>query len=357
MTRRKAPSRRLPPSKPRRFVIAGLACGAVLAAILGAEYTLTRLQAHALALDQWKAGPGDEVILRPAADGPVLSIEGTDREGMDVYFSKATLDTGTTQKLQTLGLELPGADEAIAWRSVYPEVSGHTMADITLLSPQTGAEVRFASTAEGPNAAIRVTVRHATLLVKLAVLQGDMSPSAASEQKGLDWANGHRVLLPGVFKVAVHVKDGAYLLLVFPVREPHSDLYLGNFDKFDKLHAPRRRLAVREVGVRPTDAEVYRTYACAAPADEIWWRQGEPAGDACATTPRLFADKLRIASDALVLTVEGTAYVAKDGDFDHWVGYAWMGKNPIIVAIFGPLVAGLVGWAALSLKGAFTRKK
>ncbi|MEX3940634.1 hypothetical protein AB4Y44_13990 [Paraburkholderia sp. BR10937] len=353
MTRQNAQSRQLPQGKRQKIVAASFALGALLAVSLIVEYTITRSSAHALESPQWKAGTGDEVIVSPSTAGALLSIEGADHEGVDAYFDKASLGSSTRRLLQALNVDAPGDNEMLTWRSVNPEASGHTMIDVTFLSPQPGAEVHFASLDEGSNAILRVTVRHATLRVKLLVLRGDMSPSAASEQKSLEWGNGHRILPPGTFPIELDVPDGASIQFVFPVNEPHSSFYLGDFDN----SAPaRRRLAVRYIGIKPGDNKEYRTFACAADGDRIWWRLGDPAGDACVTAPRLFADKLLLSADTLVLSVEGTAYAAKDGKYDRWEWYAWMTRNPVFAAIGTALAGALVTWVGLKLKNVVIRK-
>jgi hypothetical protein len=353
MTRSNIQSRQTPHDKHRKILAAGFALGALLTVGLAVEYAITRLSAGPVESKQWTAGTGDEVIVSPSAAGVLLSIEGADHEGIDAYFDKASLQADTKRMLQAFNLDLPGDKEPIDWLSVNPEGTGHTMADITLLSPQPGAEAYFAFVDEDSNAILRVTVHHAMLRVRLLVLLGDMSPFAASEQKSLVWGNGHRYLLPGTFPIELNVPDGASVQFVFPVKEPHSNLYLGDFDNSTP---PRRRLAVRTIGVQPSDGHGYRTFACAADGDQIWWRLGDPAGDACVKEPRLFADKLLLAPDSLIVSVEGTAYVAMNGKFDRWEWYAWLAKNPVLAAIGTALAGSLVTWVGLKLKSATSRK-
>ncbi|MFM0134287.1 hypothetical protein [Paraburkholderia sediminicola] len=340
--------RKLPKTRWQKIAGAIPAFVAALAVVAAVQYAITRPNAHTATAVRWEAGPGEIVVARPLAAGALLSIDGADHEGLDVYFDKARLDAGTKQALSAFKLDAPAVEEALTWRSTSPERNGHTTIDIALASAQTGAEIDFSSRDERSNAILVLTAHHATLRVRLLVLLGDVAASTVPEQKSLEWGESQHVALPGAFPITVEVPDGASVQLVFPSHKPHSRLYLG---EWDDAKPPHRGLAVRDIGVKSADGGGYRIYACAADVNQISWRIVDPDGDRCSAQRHLFGDELRLAADALVVLMEGSAWFAKDGEFDRSTWYAWLGKNPVINAIGTVLTTALLGWVGTKLRG------
>ena len=356
MTTRRVPSRRPLGSlaKARTFgqKIAGAVGAIILVLVVAAafQYAITRPFAHTIESTKWSVRSDEEVVASPIAAGSLLSIEGVNHEGVDVYFDKARLDLATQQSLAALQLDSPNVEQAITWRSMSPDVTGHTTIDVDVGSVQPDTEIHLASHDERSNAVLSLIARHATLRVRLTVVPGEADMSATAEAKRLEWANKAHVSLPGAFPVLMDVPEGARVRFVFPNNQPRSILTLGAGDN------GTTKLAVRDIGVRPLDTGDYRIYACGAEQARISWRLAEPSRGMC-SPGHLFAKELRLAPDSLDVLVVGSAWVAKDGRFDRSEWYSWLDQNPVISKIGEVLISAFVAWVGYKLTGVRPGKK
>lgn len=320
---------------------AGYALAVLLVAAALVWYGTSRPIGREVPPDPWKLAADDRLIFSLLADKSVLAIEGADNEGIDVHFDRARLDDVTVKSLHDdFALAVPALDGPIAWTTTHPG-TGHTMIEIGLAANHATTEVEIAHIADGPNPGLSIASHGAKLLVRLSVLLGVGGTGTASvtaEQKALQIGSGGVIHLPGAVPLTVMVQADHPLKVVFPSPTPTSTLRLGTEDSRETLTG----LALRSAAMRPAGSDVDVRYACSAREGKDYLKLSGPSVVDCATTGTLRATQIDLGPENAAVTIHGSAWFAKDGDFvtDDWFN-KYVSANVVLVGLIGSIVGAL----------------
>lgn len=329
---------------PGARTIIKVACYALTMLLMAAAlvwYGTSRPVSRQVPPDPWKLATDDRLILVPLVGKTLLTIEGADNEGIDVHFDRARLDDGTVKSLHDdFAITVPTSDGPIAWTTTHPG-TGHTMLEIELEASHGVPEVEIAHTGQGPHPGLSIASHGTHLLVRLSVPLGVEGTGAAPvipEQKALQMARHDVVYLPGAVPLTVLVQEGQSLKVVFPSPTPTSTLQLGT----DDSNGTTSGLALRSAAMRPVGSDIDVRYACAAPETQDYLKLSGPAIADCATTGTLRATQIDLGRNNVAVTIHGSAWFAKDGDFviDDWFS-RYVSANVVLVGLIGSIVGAL----------------
>ena len=320
----------------RRRLITGFAAALALALAAYLFYYLDNLpRSVPIKADQnWTAGPGQALRLNGYAPGPLLTFEIADPTIVKLSF-------GPGAKLQ------PDADSPdLPVTAAQPLLFDLVNVERENASISISAEPGAASTlviepvrADATYIMLRIRVEGAPVD---AAFQTFPNPSARQ--------HGHLQLGQDIAleQARVTIPPGVTFTLGLSSKLSHLRIDPGSADQNGD---PRLGLRGLEIGDLADDTFQRRWAACGAPPGTILWKRPIPGFSAADCRP----DRLSIHAvgieNGLTLALAGSGFVVRDGTTETWPLFRQFINNQLVRAAMGVLIAGLISWAFLALRG------
>lgn len=324
-------------------------------AVAGVFYYLTHLPiAHPLDSSEiWKASVDDELVWMPLEPStfPLLEVQGADQENIDVHLENGVLNAVTIQALQQLkhdfGLAIPATLTSITrWQTkVTAKGGGRTLIDIGLKAKQGIPELHITHVGDGAHPGLSIFAKNAELKVDLSVLLGD---NDTGEQKTLETQEGKLIQVPGTLPISLTIPENKKLTMIFPSDKPASSFHLGSSEEFGG-----QGLWLRYMGLRRAGGS--QNAVCAAKEHDLFlWPRDLGAEDclACsskqsaqaAACQKMKAIRLGLSSEAITVSLAGSAFVVRDGKAETDAWFKQLQDNPVIAALLGMAFSALATW-------------
>ncbi|WP_166363488.1 toll/interleukin-1 receptor domain-containing protein [Pseudomonas akapageensis] len=311
------------------------------------------------------AAPGERLkLIAPSSTTPLIRYESRPGDRVDVRFEGASLSADTLATLRVAGFDPPSDEGAL---ELLSEDVGNARTFLTVNpKPQEGsAEARvelfqLPQEARG-NPYFELRAQGTELSLTIAT-SGDDLFAATAPMRQLT-VGGRRWLLPAALPLNLVVTEGQSLRVRVVLRavagasaSPAGHFIFGTGDSNGAL--PLRAAGVSSGnGANPH----LRQFACSAPPRGPYWRgAGRLAEGICdlgPSAPALTATQLEVSPDALMMTLRGTAWIAREGVAINAPFFERVRANPTLFAAvaFGDLV--LILGAGLPLYRAWSRHR
>jgi hypothetical protein len=325
--------------------------GAVLLAAL--IYAVQRLpSADSLPDDhQLRASTIQTLALYNLRAGPVLQYDGALGGGLRVSVSTGGLTPETRQSLAALGAQLPNVKAThVQWQG-RPAADGRITVRVgnARQSPEAGLMLQATGTGQTPEISLRAVQTGLTLEIDVASQDSGAGASAEMKFGDSDVADPALAFVP----VHIDVPPGEYVNLTFDNPQAEADSAF----RFGALLGTGGGATALSVG----GAEVGRfagtpSYPqlravsesiCASSPGRILFTHLTPRREDCqlgneANDDNLFATKLEVEPDKLLLNLEGSGFTTANGRTQPAPLFSTIMGNPVVAALMAALIAAVV---------------
>lgn len=351
------PPRPASPVRIRNSVLRKLGAATVIAVVAVLHYVLanwpTPVDADGVKVE---ARAGEELVLiGPRVPDALPVYMGRFGESLDVRFDHARLADTTVALFRTLALDPPRDEGPIAW---FMQGAQGTKAQVKLeLGPGTlpsNASLRLFKLSNG-NPAPNFSLRFADMRARVSIVAPLGDPGAdPNPQRSLKI--GSKVYrVPGAIPLSFEVPPGATVNMAFS-SDPAAWGKEGYFDAFQfrPLQENAGQLAaipLSAAGVRGQgETTPYALYlACVAAGHLLPWPDATALDIARCAPPEpdssLRLSTFKVWPDRLELTMNGSAWLAKQGKLETEDLESRLKKNAVFAFLLAALDAALLNWA------------
>jgi len=320
----------------RRRLITGFGAGLALVLVAYLFYYLDSLpQSVQVKADQpWTAGPGQALRLNGYAPGPLLTFEIA-----DPTIVKLSFDAGAKLWPDADSPNLPAANgQPLLFDMVNVERENASIS----ISAQRGAVSTLVMEPVQPDRAymtLRIHVEGAPVDVTFQTF-----PSPSARQHGHLQLGSNSILE----QAKVTIPPGVAFTLGLSTKLNNLRVDPGIADKNG---TPQLALRGLEIGDIADEAFERRWAACGAPPGKVLWVRPIPRFSPADCRPdRLSVNAFRI-EKGVTVGLAGSGFVVRDGTTETWPGFREIIDNQLVQTAMGVLLAGLVSWAFLAIRG------